>query len=243
MNTKKFTKAIKKPFLLACAIAPILAAPAALAQNPYAKPNGSWISLSGEVTGTKVDAFTLDYGPGIIEVEMDDWDWFDESRNVLKGDKVTVYGRVDDDLYETAKIEADSVFVEGLGTYFFANAVDEENMIYHPVTLNPVVYVGDVVLTGTVDKVEGRKFTVDTGSRQIKIDTTTMKYNPVDDEGFQKIKKGDFVSVAGDLKIDTFDKREILAETVVTLSKSERKKDSNKAPSNDRKPTNTTDKS
>lgn len=222
MNTKNLKKALNKSLLTACLMAPALAVPFAAGQNPYTKADGSWISLSGKVTETSPDTFTLDYGSGTVEVEMDDWDWFDESKNILKGDKVNVYGRVDDDFYETAKIEADSVFVEGLGTYFFADAADEESMTYHTLVPNPIVYVGDVVLTGTVEKVEGRKFTVDTGNRQMQIDTSTMKYNPVDDVGFQKIKKGDLVSVAGDLKVDTFNKREILAESVITLSKNER---------------------
>ncbi|MGM0425831.1 MAG: hypothetical protein ACQEQ7_01185 [Thermodesulfobacteriota bacterium] len=72
------------------------------------------------------DSFTLDYGEGTVLVEMDDWDWYDEEGTVLEGDKVTVYGKIDDDLYEATSIEASSVYVENLGTYFYASSADEE---------------------------------------------------------------------------------------------------------------------
>lgn len=39
--------------------------------------------------------------------------------------------------------------------------------------------------------------TLDTGSRMVTVDTVDMSYNPLDNEGFQKIKKGDRVSVSG----------------------------------------------
>lgn len=46
-----------------------------LAQDVADKPDRSWISLTGNVLGTSVEAFTLDHGEGVITVEMDDWDW------------------------------------------------------------------------------------------------------------------------------------------------------------------------
>jgi hypothetical protein len=57
---------------------------------------------------------------------MDDWDWYAEGKNLIDGDKVTVYGRIDDDFFETTSIEASSVYVESLGSYFYASAADEE---------------------------------------------------------------------------------------------------------------------
>ena len=42
---------------------------------------------------------------------------------------MTVYGRVDDDLYETTTIEASSIYDQDLGTYFYASAADEESDI------------------------------------------------------------------------------------------------------------------
>ena len=198
----------------------LIAAPAvAIAANdvPYLKPDGSWINLSGTVTSTAADNFTLDYGSGLVTVEMDDWDWYNQEGDVLAGDNVTVYGEVDDDTFENTKIEASSVYVENLGTYFFASAADEENFEDLDVTPTVPIDVGDLTVTGTVESVDGREFTIDSAAQQMKIDTTLMPYNPMDDEGYQQIENGDLVTVTGNTEFDTFENQELMAETVVTL--------------------------
>ena len=212
---------IFKRISLAIAVSSALVAIPVSAQaandKPYLEPDGSWISLSGKVTSTTADAFTLDYGKGLVTVEMDDWDWYEESGETLPGDKVTVYGKVDDDTYETTKIEASSVYVENLGTYFYASAADEETFNALDVTPTTPVITGNLILTGTVTSVSGREFTIDSGVQQMKVDTTMMPYDPTDDEGFQQIAKGDVVSVTGDIDVDTFEARELMADSVLTL--------------------------
>jgi len=94
--------------------------------NPYLMPDDTWISISGTAVDPQAASFTLDYGEGTVLVEMDDWDWYGEAGGILDGDKVTVYGEIDDDFYELTSIEASSVYVESLGTYFYANSDDEE---------------------------------------------------------------------------------------------------------------------
>lgn len=189
----------------------------AAAETPYLDKDGSWISLSGTVTSTTADTFMLDYGDGLVTVEMDDWDWFEESGETLPGDKVTVYGEVDDDTFEGTKIEASSVYVENLGTYFFASAADEETFRDLDIAPTVPVVVGDLVVTGTVTSVTGQEFTINSGAQQIKIDTALMSYNPTDDEGYQQVAEGDLVTVTGNMEEDTFEKRELMAESVVTL--------------------------
>ena len=44
-----------------------------------------------------------------------------------------------------------------------------------------------------------------------------MAYDPMDDEGFQKIEEGDVVSVTGVMKTDILDDRELHASSIVTL--------------------------
>lgn len=84
------------------AAASLLALPA-LAADPYAKPDDTWISLSGTVQGVVADAFTLDYGEGMITVEMDDGDRDADGYKLVDGDKVTVTGVIDDDFYLDAE--------------------------------------------------------------------------------------------------------------------------------------------
>jgi hypothetical protein len=191
----------------------------AQAANPYAKSDRSWIGVNGIVAAADEDSFVLDYGEGLITVEMDDWDWYQEGKAILEGDKVSVYGKIDNDLYEAKTIEASSVYVQGLNTYFFASAADEE--------IDPMIGIYNftlpsedssrVDLTGMVKTIDGRKFTLDTGPTDVTIDTKGMKYNPLDKNGYQKLEKGDLVKVGGYLDLNFFDKKEIQARSVVTL--------------------------
>lgn len=80
----------------------------------------------------------------------------------------------------------------------------------------PVV-VNTVGLQGTVSEVSGRKFMLNTGARKITVNTIDMPYNPMDGEGFQKIRKGDRVSMVGVMKTDLFNDRELHASSIVTL--------------------------
>jgi len=200
--------------LIGAAIA--LTSSAIAAQDPSTAQNNSWISLKGTVTSAGPSSFKLDYGSGLIRVEMDDWNWYAASHPILEGDRVTVYGRVDDDLYETASIEASSVYVRNLNTYFYADDVDEEDVVFHP---DSASLDNDLQLRGTVADIDGREFTLDTGTKEVKVDTLKMPYNPLDDEGYQKLKEGDFVQVTGNLDVDFFERTEIAADTVTTLFK------------------------
>jgi len=188
--------------------------------NPYLKADESWISLSGEVTSVLPDSFLLDYGDGVVTVEMDDWDSDADGYKVVEDDKVTVYGRIDDDLWETTLIEASSVYVEGLNTHFYASAADEEDSI---IAWTAPVVISSTLARGKVTDVNAltKEITLNTGDRRITVDTSAMTYDPLDDSGFQQIDVGDRVSVSGTMTKDFFNDRELLAEYIVTLSSRE----------------------
>lgn len=194
------------------------------AQDPETAPDETWISLTGNVVSSSVQDFTLEYGEGLIRVEMDDWDWYDEAQRIVPGERVTVYGRIDDGLYEQRSIEADSVYVFERNTFFYANDVDEEG----DYTAFPHFVYGYgrtlpdgswMTISGTVQAVDGREFTLDNGFRKVVVDTDEMAYNPLDDLGFQKVDEGDRVSVTGTLDNDFFEKDELKAETIVSLTR------------------------
>lgn len=208
-------------YLSILTLAAFVAVPAMFAQNPYNKPDDSWISISGTVVNPTASTFLLDYGEGLITVEMDDWDWYGEATGLIDGDQVTVYGDIDDDLYEVASIEASSVWVEDLNTFFYANDADEEDSLYAFV---PPVDLTKTIVRGTVTSVTGREFTIDTGAQQLTVDTIFMSYNPLDDKGYQQIDKGDFVSVTGDMTLDFLNNRELEADLILTLHEDKKKK-------------------
>ncbi len=195
-------------------------APAAQAEkpNPYLMLNNTWITINGSVESVTVDSFELDYGDGMVTVEMDDGDRDADAYKLVKGDKVIVSGLVDDDFYEATTIEASSVFVENLGTTFFASAVDEEDFDSWNIAVTAPAVVSETVVYGTVTKVEGDEFMVDSGLRELRVETEELGYNPLDDEGYQKISVGDRVKVTGTIDDDFFEGRELVAKTLIELS-------------------------
>jgi hypothetical protein len=45
-----------------------------------------------------------------------------------------------------------------------------------------------------------------------------MPYSPLDDEGYQKIRVGDYVKITGTLDVDSFEGRELEASSIVKLA-------------------------
>lgn len=196
---------------------PLISTTAIAAESPFTKPDGSWINISGTAVETNANSFTLDYGKGTILVEMDDWSWADEEGAALfDGDEVRVYGEIDDDLAEVSKIEASSVYVENLGTYFYANSDDEETTSF---TDTSPIDVGETTIIGTVTNVDAvtDEFTIDKGIQSVTIDTTELFYDPLDNIGYQQIDVGDLVSVDGYMQDDLLESMELMAEGVTVL--------------------------
>lgn len=78
---------------------------AAVQPDPYERPDETYISISGTVDSVAPDSFMLDYGDGLVRVEMDDEGYL----KIRKGDRVKVVGRMDNDLFEGRRLKADAV--------------------------------------------------------------------------------------------------------------------------------------
>jgi hypothetical protein len=179
-----------------------------------ARTDGSWVRVDGTVVSTADRSFELDYGSGYITVEVDDWDWYKEGRSILRNDDVVVHGRIDKDFYEGRTIEASSVYVADLGTTFYASSADEEELgSWH---VGPV-QVGSISIGGTVKSVRGREVVLDTGVGEITVDTTRLGYNPLDNEGFQRIQPGDRIRVVGRIGDSMFGARRIVADHLLSV--------------------------
>ena len=216
----------------------LLAVSAARADDKVmSQPDQSWISVSGKAVSVSDHGFELDYGEGMVSVEMDDWDWFPEGRQLMPGRQVTVHGKIDDDMYEARSIEAGKVFVKDFNSVFTspnytasylkvisANPSDEElgAEIYAKYTTNPMSDDSGVAITGKIAKISGRKFTITTGANELTVDTRTMGYNPLDDKGYQKIDKGDVVTVRGEMRSGFFTDRALEAQNITKLVQSKR---------------------
>jgi uncharacterized protein YdeI (BOF family) len=212
-NRKTFARNI-----LASAVAAACFSVSVQAQDPAEQPDDTWISLTGTVTSTTADSFKLDYGKGMITVEMDDWDDFGDAWPLIDGDEVTVYGEVDQNLFAKTTIEAGSVYVDDLNTFFYASAADEEEFGQWVVDIDAVP--GELTYIGTVESVTPmtNTFTIDTGAMELSVDTSGLLYDPLDDEGFQRIDVGDRVSVDAVIDRDFIGDQDLLAESIVTLA-------------------------
>lgn len=185
--------------------------------NPYKKDDGTWISMNGTVNSVKEDSFTLNYGWGFIVVEMDDGDRDADGYQLMRGDRASVTGRIDDDFFETTTIEAASVFVENLGTTFFSSAVDDEDKDRLAVTATFPILPAYMVIEGAVTAVSENSLSVDTGARTIRVNVSDLADNPLDEIGYQRIRVGHRVSVRGLINSDLFSTRELKAEAIVSL--------------------------
>ena len=68
-----------------------------------------------------------------------------------------------------------------------------------------------------VTEVNDEEFKLSTGLQEITVEVEEMPYNPLDDEGYQRIQVGDRVSVTGEMDYDFLEGGELVAETVTTL--------------------------
>lgn len=187
-------------------------------QEAMVAPDDTFIDVSGTVTEVNPQSFKLDVGGDTITVEMDDWDADADAYKLVDGDQVTVNGIVDDDLFERRTIEARSVYVEDLNTYFYASAADEEDAY---VAISQPVVATETVIQGTVSSVGDDEFMINTVGGTIEVEVDEMPYNPLDEEGFQQITAGDRVSVTGDMDYDFLEGHVVDADSIVTLAQNE----------------------
>lgn len=198
----------------------VFGAGAALADDPYAAEDDGWMKLNGTVESVSEDRFVLDYGHGEIIVEMDDWDEFDETKNLIPGDLVSVTGTIDADLYQKRTLEADRVYVVNDGIYYFASETDEEWKNHAFADLDTAADNTMLSVNGTVADIEGTEFMLNTGDRLIRVETDRLSDNPLDDDGDLRLEKGDRVTVYGELDKDFFSSDELEAERIVEFHRS-----------------------
>ncbi len=185
--------------------------------DPYLQADESWITISGHVENVQADRFSLNYGDGSIIVEMDDGDRDADGYKLIRGDQVIVTGRIDDDFFTLTTIEAGSVYVKNIETTFLASSVDEESQGVADSIMLPPIPISRTVVSGVVTQVNGDDFLINTGDRMLRVDVSNMPTNPLDDEGYLKIDKGDRVKVLGQIDVKLFEGRELEADTVIEM--------------------------
>ena len=179
-----------------------------------------WISLSGTVADVYATSFLLDYGDNDITVELDKFDW-EVDKSILRGEQVTVSGRMDRNLFDTRTIEAALVYVPRLNEYIYADPEDEEGDPTVMGDIAPGLFSGArdgdwMSFSGRVTGIEGDEILVDTGMSVLRVDT-----RPAIPGGLvtPSVSVGDRVLVTGVMDAaGLFDKREVEANSVTKLT-------------------------
>lgn len=210
------TNLIRRPLImLVCLGLVLFLAAAAMAKDPYAKADESWISIGGVVNSVTPDSFLLDYGEGRVKVKVEDGDQDADAYQLVPGDRVTVAGRIDKGLFEKTTIVASSVYVEKLGTFYQSKGKDgQKKFDYIP---DQVIDAATVV-QGVVSEIDDEEFRLDLGGLQtLTVNVSKMSYNPLDSVGIPKIVEGDIVRVKGTLHQRFFSGRELIADSVIRI--------------------------
>ena len=197
---------------------------AAQTQSPYLQPDDTWISLSGTVESVQQDSFVLDYGRASVIVEMDDGDRDADAYALLQGDNVVVNGLIDDDFFEMTTIEASSVYVESINSYFYASAMDEESATFFDPIISVVgpIVEGDATIQGTITAVEPleEELVLNTGDRVMIVEVDDLGYDALDNEGYLQLDVDDEIIVSGTMTEEMFENRLFEADYIVTVNNS-----------------------
>lgn len=179
--------------------------------------NATYISLGGKITSVDADSFLLDAGTHRISVEMDDYNDDADASMLRKGDRVTVYGLVDDNLFSNETIEASSIYVERLNNKYFANSLDEEERALAEAT--PLPASENIALQGQVSRVNPYEyeFELEAGDRDVRVEILDLPDNPLDERGQRRLREGDVVRVEGRWERDFLEGREIDAQRLEVL--------------------------
>jgi uncharacterized protein YdeI (BOF family) len=188
--------------------------------DPHAMANQSPVTLEGTVDSVSRSSFVLNYGHGKIAVEMDGRGQRASGFLLKTGDVVSVKGRIDKDKGEGVSIEASSVYVKNLGTWFYASAADEEDS--RPHSYASLVFGKPhsnhlVSVRGEVKKVYRNWFLMQSGKRSIRVNTKNMPYNPLDKHGRHRVTPGDVIRVEGYIRTLSPTREQLQATAIETL--------------------------
>lgn len=188
--------------------------------------NDAYITLSGTVGEiTDGDQFKLNHSGGIIMVDTNDtWpDLFEVDADTLlkTGDRITVTGKVDNNLFAQNEIEAYQLTVDG-PTYNrvytnsnFGPENDDSYMAYYGSYGAGLSDDQEVRLSGTVSKlVNNESFMLRYGNGEIRVETDDLEFTNAD-----RLSVGDEVVVYGEVDEGWFKKKAVEADRII-LSRS-----------------------
>jgi len=196
----------------------ILAIMLAFLTNAYG--DGEFVTISGKVSKVQADTFNLMSEGRKITVKMNGNDWDADGYRILKGDEVIVTSKIDQSFIDNKSIEADSIYVKSLKTYFYKNEQKTHATPFLSANLytqNKLPENASIELQGEITDVDERNIVVNTGFRKVTVSTKEMNFNPLDKVGLTKVKKGDRVKITGVITDSFFEGKEVSAGFLMKL--------------------------
>lgn len=169
------------------------------------------LTLSGTVGQVNDDEFTLRTRNGSIAVESDEV--FDDE-NIYRlepGDRIIVTGNVDDDFFESRKLEANAIHVDKVDVTFTTRDGTVDSFTS---SSSNGADDGVTELNGRIVAIEDNEFAISSGTGQTTVNIGNLDDNPLDDQGYLKLDIGDRVQVKGEMTDDWFDERKFEATSL-----------------------------
>lgn len=194
----------------------LLAASALSLSAAQAQDTGALV-VSGTVEETfGEDGFVIDFGDGTVAVATGQIYDDNPDFRLTQGERVTVYAAPTEEFFADRIVDAGAVYVAGRDT--FASTAERPRRAFFFGRRRGVDEPATVGVQGEVTGVRGRLMQVDAGGQTVTVDTRSMRYDPLDEVGRQRVREGDVVIVTGALADALFRDQELIADRVTSLT-------------------------
>ncbi|MFN3233385.1 MAG: hypothetical protein ACE363_14675 [Alphaproteobacteria bacterium] len=186
---------------------------ASFAQSPETAAQ-EWRTVEGTVTFADRTTIVVLSRNGREKVQTLGWNWHAEHRLVSVGDNVKIEG------FQTpaGPIEARVLYLKDRNTYYYNMGENGEDVTISLVP-GPVTLVW-LELTGIVEATTESGLVINTGRREVAVDTSQMPSDPLRRQGKRDVEIGDVVTIAGKIEYHLFDQRPLVAAKVENNSRS-----------------------
>jgi len=147
-----------------------------------------------------------------VTVEVEDEIRDGGAYTLSPGDRVTVSGRVDDDLFEGKELKANAIHIDKLGTTFIIDEeyADEYGMVFGQDIGDYIAVAGNV----TTVRPDDGEFRIHGNLGDFTVEVDKLAENPLDEDGYMRIRTGDAVRIVGKVDEDWLEGREIVATSI-----------------------------
>jgi len=122
-----------------------------------------------------------------------------------------VTGNVDDDFFESRKLEANAIHVDKVDVTFTTRDGTVDSFTS---SSSNGADDGVTELNGRIVAIEDNEFAISSGTGQTTVNIGNLDDNPLDDQGYLKLDIGDRVQVKGEMTDDWFDERKFEATSL-----------------------------